>query len=157
MMHAGTLEKGPLQTARELLRGAGLKITAPRLAVLRALDSTPHSDADGLFRAVRIELPGTSLQAVYGVLGALTSAGVLRRIQPAGSPARYERRVGDNHHHIVCTSCGAVTDVDCVHGEAPCLTPSSTNGFALQVAEITFWGLCPDCQSQSGADAASVA
>ncbi|HEV7955727.1 MAG: transcriptional repressor [Microbacteriaceae bacterium] len=138
-----------------VLREAGLKVTAPRLAVLAAIENAPHAGADDLFGAVRLELPGTSLQAVYGVLGALTTAGVLRRIEPAGSPARYERRVGDNHHHIVCTTCGAVADVDCVHGDAPCLAPSATNGFTVQSAEITFWGLCPKCQAAAQSEAAA--
>lgn len=139
------------RSARELLRDAGLKVTSPRLAVLRAVEAAPHSDADSLFEAVRGELPGTSLQAVYGVLGALTSAGVLRRIEPATSPALYERRVGDNHHHLVCTSCKAVADIDCVHGEAPCLTPSESHGFVLEAAEVTFWGTCPACQARAAA------
>ena len=129
------------------LRDAGLRVTAPRTAVLRALETRPHADADEVFRAIVGELPGTSLQAVYVVLGAMTEAGLVRRIEPAGSPARYERRTGDNHHHVVCTRCGAVDDVDCVHGEAPCLTPSSTGGYAITTAEVTFWGLCPACQA----------
>lgn len=145
----------PARPARELLREAGLKVTSPRLAVLRAVESSPHSDADSLFEAVRGELPGTSLQAVYGVLGALTAAGVLRRIEPATSPALYERRVGDNHHHIVCTSCKSVADIDCVHGEAPCLTPSESHGFAIVSAEVTFWGVCPACQARASAPALS--
>jgi Fur family transcriptional regulator, stress-responsive regulator len=129
------------------LREAGLRVTAPRTAVMRALETRPHADADEVFQAIVGELPGTSLQAVYVVLGALTEAGLVRRIEPAGSPARYERRTGDNHHHVVCTRCGAVDDVDCVHGEAPCLTPSSTGGYAITTAEVTFWGLCPACQA----------
>ena len=136
---------------RELLRDAGLKVTAPRLAVLLAVERAPHSDADSLFAAVRRELPGTSLQAVYGVLGALTTAGLLRRIEPATSPALYERRIGDNHHHVVCTSCKAVEDIDCVHGAAPCLAPSASHGFVIEAAEVTFWGLCPRCQARAGA------
>jgi len=139
--------------ARELLREAGLKVTSPRLAVLRAVEAAPHSDADSLFEAVRRELPRTSLQAVYGVLGALTSAGVLRRIEPATSPALYERRVGDNHHHIVCSSCKSVADIDCVHGEALCLVPSESHGFVLEAAEVTFWGTCPACQPRAAASA----
>jgi Fur family ferric uptake transcriptional regulator len=129
------------------IRGVGLKVTAVRLAVLRALGGAPHADAERLFQAARTELPGTSLQAVYGVLTAFTAAGLVRRIEPAGSAARYERRIGDNHHHIVCTRCGAVGDVDCVVGEAPCLAPSSTGGFVVESAEVTFWGLCAECQS----------
>ncbi|HEV7848640.1 MAG TPA: Fur family transcriptional regulator [Mycetocola sp.] len=130
---------------RELLRSAGLRATEQRVAVLRALEGSPHADANGVFTAVLPELPDTSLQAVYGVLGALTEAGLVRRIEPAGSPARYELRVGDNHHHIVCTRCGAIGDVDCAVGSAPCLTPADTSGFTLTTAEVTYWGLCPDC------------
>ncbi|MCS5734762.1 Fur family transcriptional regulator [Herbiconiux daphne] len=128
------------------IRNAGLRVTGQRLAVLEALETAPHADADSVHRRVQHELPGTSLQATYVVLGALTDAGLIRRIEPAGSPALYERRIGDNHHHVVCTRCGAVADVDCVHGEAPCLAPSSTAGFAISTAEVTFWGLCPSCQ-----------
>jgi Fur family ferric uptake transcriptional regulator len=127
------------------IRDAGLRVTGQRLAALRALDEGPHSDADTVHRRVQREFPGFSLQATYVVLGALTEAGLIRRIEPAGSPALYERRIGDNHHHVVCTSCGAVADVDCVHGAAPCLTPSSTSGFEITTAEVTFWGICPNC------------
>jgi Fe2+ or Zn2+ uptake regulation protein len=139
----------PTSTAvlTERIRDVGLKVTVPRLAVMRALEGRPHADADTVFGAVRTELPGTSLQAVYGVLGALSSAGLLRRIEPAGSPARYELRTGDNHHHVVCSGCGALEDVDCVVGHAPCLTPSAGTGFAIHTAEVTFWGLCPACQA----------
>ncbi|WP_091187257.1 Fur family transcriptional regulator [Paramicrobacterium humi] len=133
--------------ASDALRTAGLKATAPRRSVLRVLETHKHADAAEVFAAVRDDLPDTSLQAVYGVLGALTEAGLVRRIEPAGSPARYERRVGDNHHHVVCTSCGAVEDVNCVIGHAPCLTPSNTSGFSIQTADVTFWGLCPACQA----------
>jgi Fur family ferric uptake transcriptional regulator len=136
---------------RALLRDAGLKVTAPRLAVLLAVELAPHSDAEAIFASVRRELPGTSLQAVYGVLGALTTSGLVRRIEPAASPALYERRIGDNHHHVVCTSCKAVEDIDCVYGAAPCLTPASSNGFVIDTAEVTFWGLCPRCQALPGA------
>lgn len=129
------------------LRSAGLRVTGGRLAVLRALDILPHSDAETLFQAVRGTLPATSIQSVHNVLADLTVAGLLRRIEPANSPARYELRIGDNHHHIVCTSCGAVADVDCVVGHAPCLAPSDTAGFTLATAEVTFWGLCAACQS----------
>jgi Fe2+ or Zn2+ uptake regulation protein len=139
----------PTSTAvlTERIRDVGLKVTVPRLAVMRALEGRPHADADSVFGAVRTELPGTSLQAVYGVLGALSNAGLLRRIEPAGSPARYELRTGDNHHHVVCSGCGALEDVDCVVGHAPCLTPSAGTGFAIHTAEVTFWGLCPTCQA----------
>jgi len=131
------------------LRDSGLRVTQGRLAVLDALSQLAHADAESVFRAVLPALPGTSIQNVHNVLGDLTSAGLLRRIEPAGSPARYERRTGDNHHHIVCTSCGAVADVDCVVGHAPCLQPSATGGFAVSTAEVTFWGLCPSCQQRS--------
>ena len=133
------------------IRASGLKVTAPRLAVLRVLDQAPHSTAERLFVAVRAELPGTSLQAVYGVLAAFTGAGIARKIEPAGSPALFERRVGDNHHHIVCTRCSAVRDVDCAVGEAPCLTPAHDSGFAVHAAEVTYWGLCPECQVAASA------
>ena len=130
---------------RDLLRSAGLRATDQRVAALRALEAHPHADAHEVFDTVLAELPDTSLQAVYGVLGALTDVGLVRRIEPAGSPARYELRVGDNHHHIVCSKCGAIGDVDCAVGHAPCLTPAETSGFTLTTAEVTYWGLCPDC------------
>ncbi|MGO4692555.1 Fur family transcriptional regulator [Glaciibacter sp. 2TAF33] len=136
------------QALADSIRSAGLKLTAPRLAVMHALADAPHADAEHLFAAVHADLPGTSLQAVYGVLTALTGAGLVRRIEPAGSPARFERRVGDNHHHAVCSRCSAVHDIECVVGEAPCLTPADTGGFAVQSAEVTFWGLCANCQRE---------
>ncbi|WP_104132775.1 Fur family transcriptional regulator [Cryobacterium sp. M91] len=128
------------------IRSAGLKVTAPRLAVLRALTDMPHSNADALFTAVHTDLPGTSLQAVYGVLASLGTAELVRKIEPAGSPALFERRVGDNHHHIVCTRCTVVHDVDCAIGHAPCLTPADTLGFDVRAAEVIYWGLCAQCQ-----------
>lgn len=131
------------------IRAAGLKVTEQRLAVLKALHGAPHSNADVVFGEVKRGLPGTSVQAVYGVLAALTTAGLLRKIEPAGSSALYERRIGDNHHHLICSSCAAVRDVDCVVGEAPCLTPSASAGFAVHTAEVTFWGLCAGCQQHS--------
>jgi Fe2+ or Zn2+ uptake regulation protein len=134
-----------MSDAPALLRSAGLRVTAGRVEVLAALDRMPHVDAETVLRSVRGVLPATSIQSVHNVLGDLTEAGLLRRIEPAGSSALYERRIGDNHHHVVCTNCGAVGDVDCVHGAAPCLTPSNTNGFTVHTAEVTFWGLCPDC------------
>jgi len=130
------------------IRSAGLKVTAQRLAVLQALADAPHASAERVLAAVRGALPGTSLQAVYGVLTAFTSAGIVSRIEPAGSAALFERRVGDNHHHLICTACGAVRDVDCVVGEAPCLTPSDAQGFSVHSAEVTFWGLCPSCRAE---------
>jgi Fe2+ or Zn2+ uptake regulation protein len=131
------------------LRDAGLRVTAPRVAVLAEMADGKHVTADQVALAVRGRLGTISTQAVYDVLGALTRAGLLRRIEPAGSPARYETRVGDNHHHVVCRSCGAIADVDCVVGEPPCLSPASAGGFVIDEAEVTFWGLCPDCQTTS--------
>ena len=131
------------------LRDAGLRVTAPRLAVLAEMADGKHVTADQVALAVRGRLGTISTQAVYDVLGALTRAGLLRRIEPAGSPARYETRVGDNHHHVVCRSCGAIADVDCVVGEPPCLSPASAGGFVIDEAEVTFWGLCPECQTTS--------
>ncbi|GAA1230796.1 Fur family ferric uptake transcriptional regulator [Microbacterium phyllosphaerae] len=129
------------------LRDAGLRATAGRVAVLEVMESMAHTDAERVYRAVSAVLPTTSIQSVHNILADLTTAGLLRRIEPAGSAALYERRIGDNHHHVVCTQCGAVGDVDCVVGEAPCLTPSSAGGFTVRTAEVTFWGLCPSCQN----------
>lgn len=134
-------------THTETLRARGLRVTAPRLAVLDAVGHHPHADADTLLRTVRTTLPRVSVQAVYDVLRALTEAGLLRRIEPAGHPARYEQRVGDNHHHVACRRCGAIEDVDCAVGHAPCLVPSSRSGFTIESAEVTFWGLCPRCSA----------
>ena len=127
------------------LRGASLRVTAPRLAVLAAVDAHPHADTDSVIGAVRTELPAVSHQAVYDVLRALTAAGLVRRIQPSGSVARYEARVGDNHHHVVCRSCGTIADVDCAVGEAPCLAASEDRGFVIDEAEVTYWGVCREC------------
>lgn len=129
------------------LHEVGLRATAGRIAVLEALDSMAHTDAERLYRVVSAVLPTTSIQSVHNILSDLTTAGLIRRIEPAGSAALYERRTGDNHHHVVCTTCGAIGDVDCVTGEAPCLTPSDAGGFTVQTAEVTFWGLCPSCQN----------
>ncbi|KQV77290.1 Fur family transcriptional regulator [Nocardioides sp. Root122] len=131
-----------------LLRGADLRVTRPRLAVLRAVRRQPHADTGSVLTAVRAEEPTVSHQAVYDVLGALTDAGLVRRIQPAGSVARYELRVGDNHHHVVCRSCGAVADVDCAVGHTPCLTASDSHGFVVDEAEVTYWGTCSDCTTR---------
>jgi Fur family ferric uptake transcriptional regulator len=128
-----------------MLRGAMLRVTNPRLRVLAAVYANPHADTDSILSAARAELPGVSHQAVYDVLRALTMAGLVRRIQPSGSVARYESRVGDNHHHVVCRSCGAIADVDCAVGAAPCLTASEDRGFVIDEAEVTYWGLCPTC------------
>lgn len=131
----------------EQLRTADLRVTRPRIAVLEAVHAQPHADTETIFDAVRAELPEVSRQTVYDVLHALTAAGLVRRIQPSGSVARYESRVGDNHHHVVCRSCGVIADVDCAVGEAPCLTASDDNGFELDEAEVIYWGLCPDCSA----------
>ena len=133
----------------EQLRTAALRVTRPRVAVLEAVHEHPHADTDTIFGAVRDVLPEVSRQAVYDVLHALTSTGLIRRIQPSGFVARYETRVGDNHHHLVCRSCGAITDVDCAVGDAPCLTASDPNGFVVDEAEVVYWGLCPDCSPPS--------
>ena len=130
-----------------LLRGVSLRVTRPRVAVLSAVHDHPHADTDSIIGIVREGLGGVSHQAVYDVLRALTATGLLRRIEPAGSVARYEARTGDNHHHVVCRSCGAVADVDCAVGEAPCLTASDDHGFTIDEAEVIYWGLCPDCSA----------
>ena len=135
--------------AEALLRGASLRITRPRLAVLSAVHARPHADTETVLAAVRAELGTVSAQAVYDVLRALTDAGLLRRIQPAGSVARYEARVGDNHHHVVCRSCGAIADVDCAVDATPCLTASDDAGFSIDEAEVVYWGRCPACTSRS--------
>ena len=134
-------------TSAEVLRGAGLRVTAARVALLETLRDGDHLGVEVITSGVRERVGHVSLQAVYEALHALTAAGLVRRIEPAGSPALFERRVGDNHHHLVCRSCGAVTDVDCAVGEAPCLTASDAQGFLIDEAEITFWGLCPDCSA----------
>ncbi|SUA75280.1 Peroxide operon regulator [Nocardia otitidiscaviarum] len=132
--------------ARERLREVGLRVTAPRVAVLDAVVAAPHSDADSVAATVRERLGSVSTQAVYDVLRACVGAGLLRRIEPAGSSALYEARTGDNHHHLVCRSCGTVVDVDCAAGAAPCLEPARTHGFSIDEAEVVFWGLCPACR-----------
>ncbi len=128
-----------------ILRGASLRVTRPRLAVLDAVHEHPHLDTEALIRVVRADLVTVSHQAVYDVLRALTDAGLVRRIQPAGATARYETRVGDNHHHVVCRYCGAIADVDCAVGHAPCLTASDDHGFTVDEAEVVYWGTCPAC------------
>ncbi|MGW3767181.1 Fur family transcriptional regulator [Actinomadura verrucosospora] len=130
-----------------MLRAAALSVTRPRLAVLSAVNAHPHADTESVIGAVREELPKVSHQAVYDSLRALTAAGLLRRIQPSGSVARYESRIGDNHHHVVCRSCGAIADVDCAAGAAPCLTASDDRGYLIDEAEVVYWGLCPDCST----------
>lgn len=138
-----------------VLRAAGLRVTQSRLAVLVALGGMPHSGADAVFGRVRESLPTTSRQAVYNVLGDLAQAGLARRIEPAGQPGLFELRVGDNHHHVICTNCGVVADVDCAVGHAPCLTPDSDGGFVIAEAEVTFWGVCGDCQARPVEEALS--
>jgi Fur family transcriptional regulator, stress-responsive regulator len=132
---------------QELLRGVALRVSRPRVAVLNAVHSHPHADTDSIIQVTRRELPEVSHQAVYDVLRALSDAGLLRRIQPAGSVARYEARIGDNHHHVVCRSCGAIEDVDCAAGETPRLHPSDHHGFSVDEAEVVYWGLCPSCSA----------
>jgi Fur family transcriptional regulator, stress-responsive regulator len=133
----------------EQLRMADLRVTRPRVAVLEAVRDHPHADTDTIYSTVRQALPDVSRQAVYDVLNALTAVGLVRRIQPSGLVARYESRVGDNHHHVVCRSCGVIADIDCAVGDAPCLTPSDDekilDGFVLDEAEVIYWGMCPDC------------
>ena len=129
----------------DILRKHGLPVTAQRIAVLNAVHRRPHATADEIEEAVRGEIGTVSRQAIYNVLGALTDKGLLRRIQPAGSPARYEDRVGDNHHHLICRSCGRTEDVCCARGLAPCLDASEPHGFTIDEAEVIYWGLCPAC------------
>ena len=136
----------PPTTAAEL-RGAGLRVTAVRVALLETVRGGDHLHVEGVAAGVRDRVGHVSLQAVYEALHALTAAGLVRRIEPAGSPARFEGRVGDNHHHVVCRSCGVLADVDCAVGEAPCLTASDDHGFAIGEAEVVYWGLCPDCST----------
>ncbi|MET7277277.1 Fur family transcriptional regulator [Kribbella sp. NPDC005582] len=134
-----------VEELQQLLRGSELRVTRPRVAVLQAVYAHPHADTDSLIGAVRNDLPEVSHQAVYDSLHTLTAAGLVRRIQPLGSVARYESRVGDNHHHVVCRSCGAIADVDCAVGHAPCLHASDDHGFVIDEAEVIYWGLCADC------------
>jgi Fe2+ or Zn2+ uptake regulation protein len=132
-----------------MLREADLRVTRPRVAVLNAVSDHPHADTDSIIGFVRADLSEVSHQAVYDVLRALTEAGLVRRIQPAGSVARYESRVADNHHHVVCRSCGMVADVDCAVGDTPCLTASNDQGFLIDEAEVVYWGTCPGCSASS--------
>ena len=131
----------------ELLRQHGLQVTAQRLAVLQAASGIPHGTADAIAESVRAQIGTISRQAVYDSLGVLVGKGLLRRIEPAGSPARYENRVGDNHHHLVCRTCGRLADVDCATGETPCLVPVDDGNFVVDEAEVIYWGICPQCQS----------
>jgi Fur family transcriptional regulator, stress-responsive regulator len=136
---------GVSESPEAVLRRHGMQVTAQRLAVLRAVSERPHSTADDIDKVVRAELGAISRQAVYDALGALSEKGLLRRIQPAGSPARYEDRVGDNHHHLICRSCGRMGDVDCAVGETPCLTAADDSGYEIDEAEVIYWGRCPGC------------
>jgi Fe2+ or Zn2+ uptake regulation protein len=129
----------------DLLRERGLRVTAQRLAVIRAVSDAPHATADAVADTVRREIGSISVQAVYDALAALTETGLLRRIQPAGSPARYEDRVGDNHHHLICRSCEQMVDVECPVGDAPCLTVVDDRGYEIDEAEVIYWGRCPEC------------
>lgn len=138
------------QDATTLLRGQGLHVTAPRLAVLRAMALHPHSTADELYQVVLAESGAVSRQAVYDTLTTLTDRGLVRRIQPAGSPARYEDRVGDNHHHLICRGCGRTVDIDCAVGYRPCLVAGDDSGFEIDEAEVIYWGRCPDCVTATG-------
>lgn len=135
------------------LRAVSLRVTRPRMAVLAALRDHPHVDTDEVIALVRVDNPTVSHQTVYDVLRALTTAGLVRRIQPTGAPARYESRVGDNHHHVVCRSCGAIADVDCAVGHAPCLTASDDHGFVVDEAEVVYRGTCPNCKKSDAPSA----
>lgn len=137
----------PRSDFEQLLRDSALRVTRPRVAVLSAVHEHPHADTETIIGAARAGLGRVSTQAIYDVLRALTSAGLIRRIEPAGSVARYESRVADNHHHVVCRSCGAMQDVDCAVGPAPCLTASDDHGYSIDEAEVTYWGLCPTCST----------
>jgi Fur family ferric uptake transcriptional regulator len=132
-----------------LLRRYGVQVTAQRLAVLRAVSSRPHGTADDVAEAVRVEIGAISRQAVYDALGALVDKGLLRRIRPAGSATRYEHRVDDNHHHLICRSCGRIVDVDCAVGSAPCLEAADDHGYEIDEAEVVYWGRCPDCRESA--------
>ncbi|MCM1013422.1 MULTISPECIES: Fur family transcriptional regulator [unclassified Brevibacterium] len=142
-------QQAPTGNYSAILRTSSLRVTKQRVAVLAAVDAHPHADTETVIRAVREDLPEVSHQAVYDSLHTLTEAGLLRCIQPSGSVARYERRIGDNHHHLVCRECSRIVDIDCTVGQAPCLTPSHDHGFVIDEAEVTFWGLCPDCARRS--------
>ncbi len=137
-----------------LLREHGLQVTAQRLAVMRAVSGRPHCRADEIANAVRSEIGAISRQAVYDVLGILVEKGLIRRIQPAGSPALYEDRIGDNHHHIICRPCGKTVDVDCAIGETPCLTAADNSGYQIDTAEVIYWGTCPECLAKTSVEGA---
>jgi len=153
--HNRTYYTGMTRDRAQLLRQHGIQVTAQRLAVLRAVSSRPHCTAEDVAEQVRAEIGTISRQAVYDALGLLVDKGLLRRIQPAGSPALYEDRVDDNHHHVICRTCGKTVDVDCAVGEAPCLTASADSGYRIDEAEVIFWGTCPDCLADSSGENAS--
>jgi Fe2+ or Zn2+ uptake regulation protein len=140
---------GVISDPAELLRQRGIQVTAQRLAVLRAVSVHPHVTADAVADAVRTEIGAISLQSVYDALSVLVGEGILRRIQPAGSPARFEDRVGDNHHHVICRVCGQMVDIDCAIGSAPCLVAADERGYEIDEAEVVYWGRCPDCLAES--------
>lgn len=144
------MDAQPQIAPQDLLREHGVQVTAQRLAVLRAVSLHPHGTADDVAEAVRHEIGAISRQGVYDALGVLVDKGLLRRIQPAGSPARFEHRVGDNHHHVVCRVCGGTDDVDCAVGAAPCLDAADTHGYEIDEAEVIFWGRCPGCREPAG-------
>lgn len=144
-MSTTSLPPHGMPSVDEAIRSAGLRLTAARKAAFEALGAHSHASADDVYARVAQTAPGTTLQSVYNALSDFVDAGLVRRIEPAGHPRLYELRTGDNHHHIVCTSCGAIADVDCAVGHAPCLTPSDAHGFAVHTAEVTYWGLCSGC------------
>ena len=146
----------PISPYAEQLRTADLRVTRPRVTVLEVVETNPHADTDTILGLVRSVLPEVSRQTVYDVLNALTAARLVRRIEPAGSPARYESRVGDNHHHAVCRNCGVIADVDCAVGETPCLTASDSVGFTIDEAEVIYWGFCAQCSTARGQSTAPV-
>jgi len=146
---------GVAPTPADLLRQRGIQVTAQRLAVLRAVSGRPHITADGVAAVVRAEIGAISLQSVYDALGVLVAESLIRRIQPAGAPARFEDRVGDNHHHLICRICGRLVDVDCAVGSAPCLTAVDDMGYEIDEAEVAYWGRCPDCLAQARAPSRS--
>lgn len=143
----GSVTASRAPTTADELRGTGLRVTAARVALLETVRHGDHLDVEAIASGVRDRVGHVSLQAVYEALHALTAAGLVRRLEPPGSPARFEGRVGDNHHHVVCRSCGVVADVDCAVGEAPCLTASDDHGFSIDEAEVVYWGLCPGCST----------
>ena len=146
------VSRTPSTAPEALLRRHGLQVTAQRLAVLRAVSQGPHGTTDEVYQAVRAEIGAVSRQAVYDALATFTDEGLLRRIEPAGSPARYETRIGDNHHHLICRTCDRMVDVDCAVGAAPCLTAAESYGFEIDEAEVIYWGRCPECAAAGGGD-----